>query len=990
LPKLLFLSESCLFDRSSGAALSMRNVLTSLSNAGWEVRAATLNGCDGDQEYPLKKYDPVLDPAQYAGQTVSIDDGLVVHEIMLAQSTIIKKLRPWDLLAYSEMVNARLRSFRPDIVLTYCSPVLYPLLASAQRQGAQTIFYVANPALVRQPDIKMPYVDRIVAPSKWLADLCASVLKKPVKVIRPIVKLSIDGQQNLSPDRIASRIERYVTLINPSPQKGGLFFINLVAQATAIAPNIKFRAVESRWKRENWENLGVPSHVLDKIDWYPHTDDMAKVYSDAAILLVPSLWEEAFGRVIIEGLLAGLPVLAMRNCGMPEALGDGGILFDLPQYLANNHVAPPEKADLQNWLQCIKALQENDDLYTQAVNLALRESERFSPEQHSQEMVASFEEMLHSAIPSISGGNRATLDALQHYRKTINSKRIEINAKIEENAHIETNTHSDMLYLPLLQISLAQPALKNALTALNAKDWHKARFILEQYLRWVPEDMVALSLLADVASAQEHDSEVRHLLEDLIALAPGFMEVQQRLIKHLRQTNNASAALNYSGALLATAPENPRYQSLHAGILIVANQFVEAIALYQVYFDQCSGSADDWMQYALAMKTLGRQQEGVAAYRKAIEISPNNGGAWYGLSNMKLTVFGVKDIDCMESLVTDDSLKDDDRLNLHFTLGKAYEDAKTYSVSFHHYAKANTLRRKHINYDVELIENYVEKAKEIFTRSFFEERDGYGKQATDPIFVVGMHRAGSTLIEQILSSHSQIEGTRELPHLSSLGRYFGGLSQHRQGPELSADLIGDLRGEEYTRLGQMYLGLSRAERLTESPYFVDKMPANWMFLGIIHLMLPNAKIIDIRRQPMAAGFALFKMNFGRNVDYSYDQEDIARYYLAYADLMTHFDNVMPGRVHHIQYETLVADTDNEIKRLIKYCGLPFEDQCLRYWETERAIQTPSSEQVRQPIFKGAVDQWMHYAQWLEPMQKAFGDLVMTDGVPPNKALLTRA
>lgn len=278
----------------------------------------------------------------------------------------------------------------------------------------------------------------------------------------------------------------------------------------------------------------------------------------------------------------------------------------------------------------------------------------------------------------------------------------------------------------------------------------------------------------------------------------------------------------------------------------------------------------------------------------------------------------------------------------------------------------------------------------MFTTDFLDERKDFGHKAADPIFVLGMHRAGSTLTEQILASHSQIEGTRELPNMLQIGRYFGGLSASGQERSFVTDLVCDLSLEEAADLGRMYLDLSRPERFTERPYFIDKMPANWMYTGLIHLMLPNAKIIDIRRKPMAAGFALFKMNFGRGVDHSYDQEDIARYYCAYADLMAHFDDVLPGRVHHIQYETLVENTEAEINRLIDYCDLPLEEGCLHYWETERAIQTPSSEQVRQPIFKGAVEQWRNYADWLGPMRAAFGDLLAHDTAELNHSGLAKA
>lgn len=984
MPKLMFLSESCLLDRSSGAALSANAMLHSLAVAGWDVRVATLNCCDGEREYPLAASHPALDPAQSAGSSVTVTDSLVPHEIHVAHSTQHRKLRPWELRDYIAMAEAQLEAFRPDIVLTYSSELLRPLLARTQRLGAQTVFYIANPAILRKPNVQMRFVDEVITPSRFVADLCQKVLGKPAHVVGDIVPSVFDGKHNLDASRIAARGERYVTMVNPSPSKGGLVFINIAAQTAAVAPEIKFRAVESRWGRADWQALGVQEADLDRIDWHAHTQDMAKIYEDASLLLVPSLGEEASARVIAEALLAGVPVLAMRNGGIPEQIGEGGILFDLAPGMAENHLSPPDHEDLQRWTQFIKVLMEDEDLYARAVRLALNDSERLSPETRAAEAVALFAQLLAKPVTEVAGGDDGAVDALLEYRARMSAERAEINARVESGIAEDSGDATDTPYLPLLQRSLAHPAIKDALAASNAKDWPKARTILEQYLRIVPEDLTALALLAEVAEAQERESEARQLLEELVSLAPGFLCGQQRLIMHLRKSGDAASALDHSAALLDRAPDNARYKALHAGLLTTANRFDEAIVLYESCFATYRGTTHDWMQYALALKTLGRQSEGVDAYRRAIEIAPKHGAAWHGLSNMKLAVFEAGDIDYMEYLLTEDDLSEDDRANVHFTLGKAYEDARNYAPSFEHYAKANASRRAGRSYDVGRVEDYVAQAKETFTEAFFAERKGYGLQASDPIFVLGLHRAGSTLTEQILASHSRIEGTRELPYMLRIGRDFGGLGPRGQERGLIADLLRDLSAAECAKLGQSYLDRSRPARRTDRPHFIDKMPANWMYTGLIHLILPNAKIIDIRRKPMAAGFALFKMNFGEGVGHSYDQEDIARYYRAYADLMAHFDAVLPGQVHHIQYETLVDNTDAEIRRLIDYCGVPFEEQCLRYWETERAIQTPSSEQVRQPIFKAAVDQWTHYAEWLDPMRAAFGDLTEHAGASSSQ------
>lgn len=964
MPKLLFLSESCLFDQSSGAAHSARAMLHALAAAGWDVQAATLNLCDGNREYPLTDQLPNLAGAA-VGQAISVDDGPVLHEIMLAQSTQIAKLRPWDFRAFHQMALARLRAFRPDIVLTYCSAASYPLLANAQRLGAQTVFYVANPGVIKAADLQLSYVDHVIAPSQWLADLCAAKLYLPTHVVGDIVQSGFTGQHNATPQRIAARADRYVTMVNPAASKGGLFFINIAAQMATLAPQVKFRAIESRWMRQNWADLGVSAADLDRIDWHPHSTDMAAIYADAALLLAPSLADEASGRVIFEAMLSGLPVLAMRNGGIPEQVGEGGILFDLPADLAQNHLAPPDKADLIRWAQFIKVLMENDALYAQAVTLALREGPRIAPQARAASAVQTFQGIHAAPMDRAAGGDAQVIAALSAFRAQMAQLRNQINADLE-NAPRGDIAHqpADTPYLPLLQRSLAQPAVKQALAAATAKQWPQARAILQPYLRLVPDDLTALALLAEVSDAQDRESETRELLEQIVTLAPGFLQGQQRLLAHLRRHGDSASGLTISAGLLARAPDNPRYQALHAGLLVAAGEFDAAIALYETCFADYAGSAPDWMQYGLALKTVGQQAAGIAAYRTAIARAPKNGQAWHGLSNMKLAVFSQDDIAVMQDLIASQNAGADDLANVHFTLGKAYEDARDYANSFTHYAAANQTRRAERNYDVGIIEDFVGQAKETFTAEFFAQRAGFGDTSRDPIFVLGLHRAGSTLTEQILASHSQIEGTRELPYMLQLGRYF-----HRGG--LAVDLLRDLDNQEAARLGQRYLALCQPERHTNRPLFVDKMPANWMYTGLIHLFMPNAKIIDIRRKPMAAGFALFKMNFGQGVDHSYDQVDIARYYRAYVDLMQHFDTVLPNVVHHIEYETLVADTDSEIRRLIAYCDIPFEAGCLRYWETERAIQTPSSEQVRQPIFQSGVDQWTNYAPWLGPMRDKF-------------------
>lgn len=986
-PKVLFLSESCLFDSKSGAAQSVRAMLRSLAEAGWDARSVTMTLCDGEAEQSLSALHADLSDGLEPGETGMISEAGVTHELLAARSSRHAALRPWEMRRYMDQARERLAAFAPDIVLTYSSDALRPLLLEAQQRGARTAFYVANPGYAQREGFAFRFVDAFLMPSQAMVDLYKDKLGIEGRVLRGCVAQPFDGARNRDPARIAKRIERYVTMINPNPAKGGLFFLNLAAQVKAMAPEIRFRAVESRWARSNWETLQVPTEHLDAIDWYPNTPDMRGVYSEAALLITPSLWFEASGRVIPEAQLSGVPVLATRSGGIPEQMGEGGFLFDTPAGMAENYFATPPTEAVQHWAKFVTVLMRDDSIYARAVDLALKASQEHAPEARAGQIVGAFEEILDRPVLDSIGTDPAVQEHLAALRDKMNALREDVNARLDSEPLASVgaeDTPEDDPYAEVLKRSLAQPAVRDALAAAKAGDHDKVRAILEQYLRLMPEDIVALGILADTADKQEREGEARRLMERVIELAPGFVAGHQQLVRYLRHAGDAEAALRHSFALLDRAPNQPRYLALHANLLTNANRFDEAIAVYEGFFGNHKGVAQDWMQYALALKTVGRQEDAVAAYREAIARATGNGAAWHALSNMKLAVFTDDDIAVMEKQLSRDDLAEEDRYNIHFTLGKAYEDRKAYVPSFENYTQANGIRRAQSDYDIGRLEDYVAEAKEVFTPEFFEARTGFGTPEADPIFIVGLHRAGSTLTEQILSSHSQIEGTRELPDLLRIGRDFGGLAPGGQETGLNRGLLTDLDADECAALGQKFLESTRDERRTDRPCFIDKMPANWMYAGLIHLILPNAKIIDIRRQPMAAGFALFKMNFGRGVDHSYDQKDIARYYRAYADLMTHFDAVLPGRIHHLQYEALVDQTEAEIRRMIDYCGLPFEEQCLRYWETERAVQTPSSEQVRKPIFKDAVEQWRNYAEWMGPMKEVFSDMPTAMPTTPSR------
>ena len=364
------------------------------------------------------------------------------------------------------------------------------------------------------------------------------------------------------------------------------------------------------------------------------------------------------------------------------------------------------------------------------------------------------------------------------------------------------------------------------------------------------------------------------------------------------------------------------------------------------------------------LKTVGRQAEGIAAYRRAIAMRTELGEAWWSLANLKTVKFDDSDIATMKQALSSQQLTDEDRFHVGFALGKAMHDAGRADEAFRHYASANALRLRSQRYRPGDITRAVDRSIAAFTRQAFAERSN-GCEASDPIFVVGMPRAGSTLIEQILSSHSMVEGTSELPDIPLLAREAGSY------PEAVLKL-----DEPHRRsIGEQYLRRAGVQRRTAKLFFIDKLPNNWLYVPFIQLILPNAKIVDARRHPLACCFSNFRQHFARGQAFTYNLEDLGRYYADYLRLMAHLDDVLPGRVHRVIYERMVEDTETEVRALLDHCGLPFEPACLEFYRTDRAVRTASSEQVRQPIYRDATEEWRAYEAHLQPLRVALGDAI---------------
>jgi tetratricopeptide (TPR) repeat protein len=533
---------------------------------------------------------------------------------------------------------------------------------------------------------------------------------------------------------------------------------------------------------------------------------------------------------------------------------------------------------------------------------------------------------------------------------------------------------ADEAYARHIQYSTRDPRLMEAGSALVENRIAVAEALLREHLKEHPTDVAAIRMLAEVAARLGRNEDGENLLRRCLELAPSFNAARFNLAQLFYRQSKAAEGLAEVERLLAAEPRHPGYRNLKAALLSIVGEYAQAIETYAGVLAEYPQQAKAWMSYGHALKTAGRQEEAIRAYRRSIELKPALGEAYWSLANMKTIRFTPAELEAMRAQLETDKLSHEDRFHFHFAIGKALEDTAEYPESFEHYDRGNSLRRAGVGYDADETSGHVRRAKTLFTTEFFAERARTGSQSPDPIFVVGLPRSGSTLLEQILSSHPQVEGTMELPYIVGIARSLG---PRRSRAETSKypEILATLDSAELLALGTRYLHEARIQRKTQAPYFIDKMPNNWAHVGLIQLILPNAKIIDARRHPLGCCFSGFKQHFARGQHFTYGLEDIGRYYHDYVELMAHFDVVLPGRVHRVIYEKLIDDFEAEVRRLLEYCGLSFDERCLRFYENERAVRTASSEQVRQPIFRDAVEHWRNYEPWLGPLKSALGPVL---------------
>jgi tetratricopeptide (TPR) repeat protein len=501
-----------------------------------------------------------------------------------------------------------------------------------------------------------------------------------------------------------------------------------------------------------------------------------------------------------------------------------------------------------------------------------------------------------------------------------------------------------------------------------------AEQIVRAYLLKHGNQIEAMRLLAKIGMELDVLDDAELLLENVLIIAPDYTAARYDYARVLLERHKHTRAKEELEKLLEGEPGNRAYQTTYATVCVGLGDNERAVALYRKQLAETPQAEELHLSIGHALKTLGRQQEAIECYRAAAQCRPNYGDAYWSLANLKTYRFADEELLRMRGEESADATQLEDRYHLCFALGKALEDRGEYAGSFAFYERGNALKKSASRYRPEFVERNAREQMRVCTREFFAARTGFGCQSDAPIFIVGLPRSGSTLLEQILASHSHVEGTLELPDIPRkvaelLGRDSG------QGEPRYPAILASMTSGEFRLAGESYLADTLPYR-RGLPRFIDKMPNNFRHIGLIHLMLPNARIIDARRDAMACCFSNFKQLFASGQEFTYSIEDISRYYRSYLQLMDHWDAVLPGKVLRVQYEDLIEDFDANVRRLLAFCGLEFEPACLEFYKTDRSIRTASSEQVRQPINREGLDQWRRFEPWLDGLKLALGPQVV--------------
>ena len=499
--------------------------------------------------------------------------------------------------------------------------------------------------------------------------------------------------------------------------------------------------------------------------------------------------------------------------------------------------------------------------------------------------------------------------------------------------------------------------------------------LCRQFLQQNKHHAEAMRLLADIGIRLRVYDDAEFLLESCVELAPDNIRARGDYVKILNRKGKFRQAYDEARILDERQPQNPAWKLGMASALMGLGRVDEAIMLYEDNVERTENKPGLQVMLGHAYKARGEFDRAIDAYHAACAEQPDYGDAYWSLANTKTYAFDDDELDRMRNHESHGGIAVDDRIHLCFAIGKALEDRDDYGASFEYYERGNRLRQAQSGYHPGRTSDLVQRQIDICTRELFDERGDLGCQRPDPIFIVGLPRAGSTLLEQILASHSMVDGTMELHEILGLAQRLGG--RNAGGEPAYPKNLWELEENYFARFGDKFIDDTRAYR-GEAPFFIDKMPNNFMHIGLIRLILPNAKVIDARRHPLACGFSCFKQLFGEGQDFTYGLEAIGRYYSDYVRLMDHWDDVLPGFVLRVNHADVVDDLEAQVRRMLEFCGLPFEDACLEFHKTDRSIKTPSSEQVRQPIFRSGLDYWRDYEQWLAPLKEALSPDIRRD------------
>ncbi|MBL4674481.1 MAG: sulfotransferase [Arenicella sp.] len=536
---------------------------------------------------------------------------------------------------------------------------------------------------------------------------------------------------------------------------------------------------------------------------------------------------------------------------------------------------------------------------------------------------------------------------------------------------------SEMPNYPQAKLAKAQavwlkslpPELVGVASYIYEEKLLKAETLCRSFLKRVPHHPEAMRLLARLADRFQILNEAEFLLESCVEFQPDFIHARFDYVGVLHKRQKFDKALEQAKRLNESDPNNPAFTVSLANAEQATGDFDAAIKNFQLALKNVPLNPSLHVSLGHALKTIGRTNEAINAYRDAYKVQPNFGDAYWSLANLKTYQFTEDEITKMREAETAPEMDIIDQVQICFALGKSLEDQKNYAESFKYYERGNMLKKQKDRYDSSRIEAELDFQINTFDKAFFADRTATGIEAADPIFIVGLPRAGSTLLEQILASHSMVDGTMELFNIIGMSNRLSGGHWSDESTSNYPEILGNLSPNDLSKMGEEYIEDTRRHR-QGAPFFIDKMPNNFRHIGLIHMILPNAKIIDARRHPMACCFSAYKQFFAEGQEFSYNLEDIGRYYQHYVEVMAHWDDALPGRILRVQHEDVIDDLETQVHRILDYCGLPFEQACIDFHKTERAVRTPSSEQVRQPIYQSGMSVWKNYEPYLGPLKEA--------------------